>query len=81
MVGSEENTYPEEPTEGIALGEEFSYQVEVKGGMMYLTFSSEGHETITFTKNLIQSEYKTAADVPEQVQTLFYPIGQDGVEP
>ena len=80
VVGSEENTYPEEPTEGIALGEEFSYQVEVKGGMMYLSFSSEGHETITFTKNLIQSEYKTAADVPEQVQALFYPIGQDGVE-
>ena len=47
---------------------------------MYLSFSSEGHETVTFTKNLIQSDYKTAADVPEQVQTLFYPIGQDGVE-
>ena len=80
VVGTDENTYPEEPTEGIALGEEFSYQVEVRGGMMYLSFSSEGHETVTFTKNLIQSEYKTAADVPEQVQTLFYPIGQDGVE-
>ena len=80
VVGTDENTYPEEPTEGIALGEEFSYQVEVKGGMMYLSFSSEGHETVTFTKNLIQSEYKTAGDVPEQVQTLFYPIGQDGVE-
>ena len=80
VVGTDENTYPEEPTEGIALGEEFSYQVEVRGGMMYLSFSSEGHETVTFTKNLIQSEYKTAGDVPEQVQTLFYPIGQDGVE-
>ena len=80
VVGTHENTYPEEPTEGIALGEEFSYQVEVRGGIMYLSFSSEGHETVTFTKNLIQSEYKTAGDVPEQVQTLFYPIGQDGVE-
>ena len=80
VVGTHENTYPEEPTEGIALGEEFSYQVEVRGGIMHLSFSSEGHETVTFTKNLIQSEYKTAGDVPEQVQTLFYPIGQDGVE-
>ena len=80
VVGTDENTYPEEPTEGIALGEEFSYQVEVKEGMMYLTFSSEGHETVTFKKNLIDSEFKTAADVPGQVRALFYPIGQDGVE-
>ena len=80
VVGSDENTYPEEPADGIALGEEFSYEVEVKEGVMYLTFSSEGHETVKFTKNLIDSEFKTAADVPEQVQNLFYPIGQDGVE-
>jgi len=44
-VGSNEDTYPDEPEEGIALGEEFSYVVEVKEGLMYLTFSSEGHET------------------------------------
>ena len=80
VVGSDENTYPEEPADGIALGEEFSYEVKVKEGVMYLTFSSEGHETVKFTKNLIDSEFKTAADVPEQVQNLFYPIGQDGVE-
>ena len=80
VVGSDENTYPEEAADGIALGEEFSYEVEVKEGVMYLTFSSEGHETVKFTKNLIDSEFKTAADVPEQVQNLFYPIGQDGVE-
>ena len=80
VVGSDENTYPEEPADGIALGEEFSYEVKVKEGVMYLTFSSEGHKTVKFTKNLIDSEFKTAADVPEQVQNLFYPIGQDGVE-
>ena len=80
VVGSDENTYPEEPADGIALGEEFSYEVKVEEGVMYLTFSSEGHETVKFTKNLIDSEFKTAADVPEQVQNLFYPIGQDGVE-
>ena len=80
VVGSDENTYPKEPADGIALGEEFSYEVKVEQGVMYLTFSSEGHETVKFTKNLIDSEFKTAADVPEQVQNLFYPIGQDGVE-
>ena len=80
VIGTDENTYPEEPEEGIELGEEFSYEVEVKDGMMYLTFSSEGHETKTFTKNLIDSEYKTKEDIPSQVRELFFPIGQDGVE-
>ncbi|MEL0274538.1 MAG: polysaccharide lyase family 7 protein [Flavobacteriaceae bacterium] len=80
VIGTDENTYPEEPEEGIELGEEFSYEVEVKDGMMYLTFSSEGHETKTFTKNLIDSEYKTKEDIPTQVKELFFPIGQDGVE-
>ena len=80
VVGDSVNTYPEEPKDGIALGEEFSYQIEVKEGIMNLKFSSDDHETKTFTKNLIQSEYATAADMPEQVQKLFVPIGQDGVE-
>ncbi|MFY0654449.1 MAG: polysaccharide lyase family 7 protein [Cyclobacteriaceae bacterium] len=80
VVGTNEKTYPDEPNEGIELGEEFSYEIEVKEGMMYLTFSSEGHETRKFTKNLIESEYSTAADIPKQTQNLFVPIGQDGVE-
>ncbi|MGQ1784134.1 MULTISPECIES: polysaccharide lyase family 7 protein [unclassified Saccharicrinis] len=80
VVGSEENAYPEEPKEGIELGEEFSYEIEVKNGLMYLTFTSEGHDTKTFTKNLIKSEYTTSADIPKQTQDLFVPIGQDGVE-
>ncbi len=80
VVGAEENTYPAEPTEGIALGEEFSYEIEVKDGIMHLKFMSEGHETKTFTKNLIQSEYTTTGDIPAQTQQLFVPIGQDGVE-
>ena len=79
-VGTEEDTYPEEPEDGIALGEEFSYEIKVKDGIMYLTFTSEGHETKTFTKNLIESEYTTVADIPGQIQNLFVPIGQDGVE-
>ena len=80
VVGAEANTYPEEPKDGIALGEEFSYEIEVKDGIMTLKFMSEGHETKTFTKNLIESEYATTADIPEQTQKLFVPIGQDGVE-
>ena len=80
VIGTEVNTYPEEPKEGIALGEEFSYEIEVKEGIMTLKFSSKGHETKMFTKNLIVSEYTTTADIPEQTQKLFVPIGQDGVE-
>ncbi len=80
VVGTEENSYPPEPIDGIELGEEFSYKVEIDEGMMYLTFTSEGHETKTFTKNLISSEYVNETDIPEQVHDLFFPIGQDGVE-
>lgn len=80
VVGTEKNTYPEEPEDGIALGEEFSYEIEVKEGIMNLKFTSKGHETKTFTKNLIVSEYTTRADIPKQTQDLFVPIGQDGVE-
>ena len=79
-VGQEENSYPAEPKGGIALGEEFSYEIEVKNGVMYLTFKSDGHETKTFRKNLVASEYKTKNDIPKQTQDLFIPIGQDGVE-
>ena len=80
VVGDTENTYPEEPEVGIALGEEFSYKVEVKNGIMSLTFSSKGHPTKTFTKNLLVSSYTTKDSIPAQTQALFVPIGQDGVE-
>ena len=80
VVGSGPDTYPPEPEDGIKLGEQFSYEVEIKEGFMYLTFKSDGHETKTFTKNLIQSEYIEQSDLPLQVKNLFVPIGQDGVE-
>lgn len=80
VVGTEEDSYPEEPEDGIELGEELSYEIEVKEGIMYLTFSSDGHESKRFTKNLIESEYTSPEDIPEQTQALFVPIGQDGVE-
>nr|WP_313809968.1 polysaccharide lyase family 7 protein [Allomuricauda sp.] len=80
VAATDENSYPPEPADGIQLGEEFSYAIEVKEGMMYLKFTSEGHETKTFTKNLIASEYSEKNNIPEQVQSLFVPVGQDGVE-
>ncbi len=80
VVGTDENSFPPEPEDGIALGEAFSYEVEIREGIMYLKFTSEGHETKTFTKNLIASEYAKRSDLPEQVENLFVPVGQDGVE-
>jgi len=80
VVGSGENTYPEEPEDGIELGEEFSYEVEVKNGIMNLKFNSVRHETKSFTKSLIESEYETTSAIPKQTQELFVPIGQDGIE-
>jgi hypothetical protein len=80
VVGSSPTNYPDEPDNGIELGEEFSYEVNVYEGIMYLTFISERHDTVRFTKNLIESEYASVADMPEQTKKLFVPIGQDGVE-
>ncbi|MDG3087866.1 polysaccharide lyase family 7 protein [Vibrio hannami] len=44
---------PAEPGKaGIALGEEFSYKVEVKDTMMYLTFETERHDTVKYEIDL-----------------------------
>ena len=64
VVGTGPNTYPDEPEDGIALGEAFSYEVNVHKGIMYLTFTSEGHETIKFTKSLVKSDFAKKSDVP-----------------
>lgn len=80
VVGSTPNTYPEEPKDGIALGETFSYEINVYKGIMYLTFTSEGHETVKFTKNLLQSDFTTKKDIPDQIWKLYAAIGRDGVE-
>ena len=79
-VATEENIYPIEPSTGIALREEFTYEIEVINGIMNLKFTSKGHETKTFTKNLIESEYTTKENTPLQTQELFWPIGQNGLE-
>ncbi len=70
-VGTSPTTYPEEPKDGIALGEEFTYEVNVHKGIMYLTFTSERHETITFTKSLIKSDFAAKSDIPQQVIDVY----------
>ncbi|MBT8232665.1 MAG: polysaccharide lyase family 7 protein, partial [Bacteroidia bacterium] len=80
IVGTGPKSYPEEPKNGIKLGEDFHYEVNVHQGIMYLTFTSEGHDTIRFAKNLLESEFSTPSTIPEQTVKLFFPIGRDGVE-
>ncbi|MEN3324804.1 polysaccharide lyase family 7 protein [Mariniflexile soesokkakense] len=80
VIGATASSYPPEPKEGIELGEEFSYEVNVYEGIMYLTFKSEGHETKKFTKNLLKSEFATYSDIPKQILTLYAAIGRDGIE-
>jgi hypothetical protein len=80
VVGTTKDGFPLEPIDGIELGEEFSYEVNVYNGIMYLTFTCPGHETKTFVKNLVKSEYVTSSSLPAQVRKLFVPIGQDGIE-
>ena len=79
-TGTDSATYPIEPEDGIELGEEFSYEINVFEGIMYLTFMSEGHETKTFSKNLLVSDFQGKGDLPEQTRKMFVPIGQDGTE-
>lgn len=80
VIGDSPDSFPPEPMDGIELGVEFEYEVNVYEGIMYLTFSSEGYETKTFTKNLLISEYATDADIPQQIRTLYAVIDRDGTE-
>lgn len=71
QVGNSPTDIPDEPEEGIELGEEFTYEVNVYKGVMYLTFTSKNHKTVEFTKSLIKSEFSTKADIPEQVLRVY----------
>ncbi len=71
VVGQSPSEYPKEPEDGIKLGEEFSYEVNVYEGIMYLTFTSKNHKTIQFTKSLIESEFATKESIPEQVIKVY----------
>jgi hypothetical protein len=79
VLGSSPTSYPEEPNDGIELGEEFFYEINVHEGIMYLTFKSEGHETVQLTKNLLKSEFASSEDIPQQI-LIYEPIGRDGIE-
>lgn len=70
-VGPSQAEFPKEPEDGIALGEEFSYEVDVYQGVMYLTFTSKNHKTVQFTKSLIKSEFATKEDIPVQVKRVY----------
>jgi hypothetical protein len=78
VIGANKDLYPPEPTDGVALGEEFSYEINVYEGIMYLSFKSKNHETKTFTKSLIKSEF--TKELPQQIKTLYASIGRDGLE-
>lgn len=79
-VGPNPNTSPKEPKDGIELGEEFTYEVNVFEGIMYLTFTSNDHETIKFTKSLVQSDFTKKSEVPQQVLMIYAAKKRDGVE-
>ncbi len=80
VVGTSPTTYPDEPEDGIALGEEFSYEINVYKGIMYLTFTGEGHKTIKFTKSLLKSDFAKKSDIPQQVLTVYASKNRGGTE-
>ena len=71
VVGKDATTNPAEPKDGIELGETFSYEVNVHKGIMYLTFKSDGHDTKTFTKSLLKSDFATKSKIPQQVIDMY----------
>lgn len=80
IIGSSPTEFPEEPEDGIELGEEFSYEINVYNGIMYLTFISEGHETIKVAKNLIKSDFAKKEDIPQQIIDVYSSRRRVGVE-
>jgi hypothetical protein len=80
VTGTDAAVYPPEPEDGIELNEEFDYEINVYKGIMYLTFTSANHETKTFVKSLISSDFSVRSKIPQQILTLYAETGQDGVE-
>jgi hypothetical protein len=79
-VGVNAKTYPKEPEDGIELGEEFTYEVNIYKGIMHLTFTSENHKTIKFTKNLLKSDFTKTEEIPKQVLKRYALKRVPGVE-
>lgn len=80
VIGNSPNSCPEEPKDGVALNEEFSYEINVYKGVMYLTFLRENHPPKYFIKDLTQSIYQSKTNIPQQVQNLYSTLNRDGVE-
>ena len=80
VLGDAPDAPPAEPTDGVTLGEEFNYTVDVREGLMTLTFERDGHAPKTFTKSLVESAYTRPADLPQQIRTYYAAIGRDGTE-
>lgn len=74
------NAFPDEPKDGIALGESFKYSVSVDRGIMTIKFSHPNKTTKTFVKSLISSSYSDSASLPEQVKNWYSPLGRKGTE-
>ena len=56
MIGSR-SSKQENPEDGIALGEKFSYEINVFGNGMMVKLFREGKKTITKTVNMSESGY------------------------
>ena len=67
-------TNAEDPKNGgIALGEEFSYTINVHKNMMHLTFTAENKPTVTYKVNLASN-----VDANGKVDSLDHPLGYTG---
>ena len=80
VTGKTPFDFPKEPEDGVRLGEEFSYEVNVFDGVMYLNFSSPNHQEKSFKIDLTQSQFTNINSIPKQVKKLFFPLNQNGIE-
>ena len=65
---------PNDPADkGVALGENFSYEINVYEDTMYLTFTAEGKETVKYTINLADN-----VDANGNVDPYDHPKGYTG---
>ena len=80
VCSTAEDEFPDEPKEGIALGEAFSYSVSIDKGVMTLEFTHPNKRTKRFKKSLIQSTYSDSASIPSQVRQWYEPMGRKGIE-
>lgn len=69
LIGSKSNN-AENPTDGIALGEVFSYQIKVKRHLLTVTIKRDGKEDVSHTINMENSGYHNKPD-----EYMFFKAG------